>query len=53
MAVFGYIDGSFLVRRTDDAREHHVPNIYRFMSTSIWDTKLQTGGVVRIRLYVI
>eukprot|EP00001_Collodictyon_triciliatum_P181185 32333_2 len=32
-AVFGYIEGSFLVSRTGDAHEHHVPNIYRCMST--------------------
>ena len=30
--VFGYIEGSFLVRRTGDARERHVPNIYRCIS---------------------
>ncbi len=33
MAVFGYIEGSFLVSRTGDARERHVPNIYRCMNT--------------------
>ena len=27
--VFGYIEGSFLVRRTGDARERYAPNIYR------------------------
>jgi hypothetical protein len=27
--VFGYIEGSFLVSRTDDVCEHYVPNIYR------------------------
>ncbi len=27
--VFGYIEESFLVSRTDDAREHYAPNIYR------------------------
>jgi hypothetical protein len=47
VAVFGYIEGSFRVSSTDDAHEDHVPNIY------IWDTKLQTGGVVRVTLYVI
>ena len=30
--VFEYIEGSFLVSRTGDAREYHVPNIYRCMS---------------------
>jgi hypothetical protein len=33
MVVFGYIEGSFLVSKTGDAREHHVPNIYRSMIT--------------------
>ncbi len=32
MAVFGYIEGSFLVN-TDDAPERHVPNMYRCMNT--------------------
>ncbi len=27
MVVFGYIEGSFLVSRTGDPRERHVPNI--------------------------
>ncbi len=27
--VFGYIQGSFLVSRTGDARERHAHNIYR------------------------
>jgi hypothetical protein len=31
--VFGYIEGSFLVRRTGDARERYAPNIYRFIHT--------------------
>ena len=31
--VFGYIEGSFLVSRTGDARERYVPNIYRFIHT--------------------
>ena len=31
--VFGYIEGSFLVSRTGDTREHHVSNIYRCMNT--------------------
>ena len=52
------IEGSFLVSRTGHARERHAPNGCMCtstwdMSTSIWDTKLQTGGVVRVRLYVI
>ncbi len=38
--MFGFIEGSFLVSRTGDALELH-------------DTKLQTGGVVRVRLDVI
>jgi hypothetical protein len=33
VVVFGYIEGSFLVRKTGDVRERHVPNIYRFMNT--------------------
>jgi hypothetical protein len=44
------IEGPFLVNRTGHANERHAP--YRCMSTStwdmstsIWDTKLQTGGV--------
>ncbi len=28
MVVFGYIEGSFLVNRTGDVCERHVPNIY-------------------------
>ena len=28
MTVFGYIEGSFLVSRTGDARERHVPPYY-------------------------
>ena len=31
--VFGYIEGSFLVSRTGDAREHYAPNIYRCIHT--------------------
>ncbi len=31
--VFGYIEGSFLVSRTGDARERYAPNIYRFIHT--------------------
>jgi hypothetical protein len=31
--VFGYIEGSFLVSRTDDVIERHVPNIYRYIHT--------------------
>ena len=31
--VFGYIEGSFLVIRTVDVREHYVPNIYRYIHT--------------------
>ncbi len=33
MSVFGYIEGSFLVSRTGDARERHVPNMHRYLST--------------------
>jgi hypothetical protein len=33
VAVFEYIEGSFLVNRTGDEYEHHVPNIYRCMIT--------------------
>jgi len=33
VAVFGYIEGSFLEIRTGDARERHGPNIYSCMST--------------------
>ena len=40
MTVLGYIEGSFYVRRTEDARERHVPNIYRCMRT--WVTALYT-----------
>jgi hypothetical protein len=29
VAVFGYIEGSFLVSRTGDVRERRVPNIHR------------------------
>ena len=32
VTVFGYIEGSFLVVRTGDARERHAPNIYRCMT---------------------
>jgi len=46
------IEGPFLVNRTGHARERHTPYPNRYMntsiwdiSTSIWDTKLQTGGV--------
>jgi hypothetical protein len=31
--VFGYIEGSFLVSRTGEAREHDTPNIYRRIRT--------------------
>ncbi len=31
--VFGYIEGSFLVSRTGDARERYAPNIYRCIRT--------------------
>jgi hypothetical protein len=31
--VFGYIEGSFLVSRTGDARERYAPNIYRCIHT--------------------
>ena len=31
--VFGYIEGSFLVSRTGDVREHYDPNIYRCILT--------------------
>jgi hypothetical protein len=31
--VFGYIEGSFLVRRTGDTRERYAPNIYRYIHT--------------------
>ncbi len=31
--VFGYIEGSFLVGRTGDAREQYDPNMYRFIRT--------------------
>jgi hypothetical protein len=31
--VFGYIEGSFLVRKTGDVRELYAPNIYRWMRT--------------------
>ncbi len=31
--VFGYIEGSFLVSRTGDVREHYAPNIYRYIHT--------------------
>ena len=44
------IEGPFLVNRTGHARERHDPNRCMItsiwdMNTSIWDTKLQTGGV--------
>ncbi len=45
MAVFGYIEGSFLVIRTGDTREHHVPNIYRCMSAEVYGTRnYKLGG---------
>ena len=31
--VFGYIEGPFLVSRTDDVCERYVPNIYRWIHT--------------------
>ena len=31
--VFGYIEESFLVSRTGDARERYAPNIYRCIRT--------------------
>ncbi len=31
--VFGYIEGSFLVIRTGDTREHYTPNIYSCIRT--------------------
>ncbi len=31
--VFGYIEGSFLVSRTDNGRERNVPNIYMCIRT--------------------
>jgi len=31
--VFGYIEGSFLVNKSDDTRERYVPNTCRFIRT--------------------
>ena len=31
--VFGYIEGSFLVNKTNDVRERYSPNIYRCIHT--------------------
>ena len=31
--VFGYIEGSFLVRRAGDVRERYAPNMYRYRHT--------------------
>ena len=31
--VFGYIEGSFLVSRTDNVCERYAPNIYRCIRT--------------------
>ncbi len=33
IVVFGYIEGTFLVSRTDDAIERYAPNIYRCIRT--------------------
>ena len=37
--VFGYIEGSFLVSRTDDAHERYVPNIYGCIHTYVYRTR--------------
>jgi hypothetical protein len=48
VSVFGYIEGSFLVSRTGDERERHVPNIYRSMRFNVHLCNhiilLQSGG---------